>query len=1059
MVFRLFLIERRGFFHQGIRARGDVMEEFKQNPLFPGLNGFSPFWSHRIFVFGEHAKGLFHTLGLRKRVIAGIFVVLVLLAALEIKTSFFQARFFTWSAGHAHFVLEAGENPSISFPSVGPYDQRLGFTRMPVWIGNLIASGYRIEAQARSSLGMRIVAALGLNPPYREKTQAGLSIFDAEGETLFEARYPERICPRFEFLSPLVIDTLLFIENRELLDIRYAHRNPAVEWDRLAKAVLDRMIHIFDPDHPFAGGSTLPTQIEKFRHSPDGRTTGAIEKLKQMASASLKAYRQGPDTQAFRRQTVVDYLNSVPFAAVPGYGEVHGIADALWVVYGVDFNDINTLLLSARTHPGAANALAYKQILSLFIAQRRPSHYLAGHRDALEADTNAHLRLLCRAGIIPPDLRDKALDAKLHFLDQPPRRPAVSFIDRKAANIARRELSSLFKVPLLYNLDRLDLSVRTTLNQMAQIRINQALLRLRDPKYTTQAGLHGYHLLGHGDPSRILYSFTLYEHVGSANLLRIQTDNLDQPLDINEGIKMELGSTAKLRTLVTYLELIAHLHKRYSGEASAKLRMIRVDPHDRLTRWALDYLASNRNQSLTAMLQAAMERRYPADPHETFYTGGGRHKFHNFDPEDDGRILTVGEAFRKSVNLVFIRLMRDIVHHITCSKVGSMAEILEKENHPSRLEFLKRFADYEGRVFLHRFYSKYRGKTAEEQLGILIQSMRPSPVRLAAAHRFIHPSASIDDFAAFLRKNLPWLSLTRKDINRLYLQYAPGTWSLPDRGSLSRLHPLELWLVAYLKAHPGAGLAEVLAASAAERQAIYQWLFKPGKKSAQNTRIRMIMEVDAFADICASWKKTGYPFATLIPSYATAIGSSADRPSALAELIGIILNQGVRYPHVKIETLHFAAQTPYETVFRRKDATGQRVLPPETAFVLRNALMDTVERGTAQAIRHAFIASDGLPLKVGGKTGTGDNRHEVYDSSGQVVESRVMNRAAVFAFFIGNRFYGTITALVLGPEAAGYDYTSSLPVRILKIMSPKLLPMIEQAESRARTAQQAAGAI
>ena len=41
-----------------------------------------------------------------------------------------------------------------------------------------------------------------------------------------------------------------------------------------------------------------------------------------------------------------------------------------------------------------------------------------------------------------------------------------------------------------------------------------------------------------------------------------------------------------------------------------------------------------------------------------FATGGGVHAFANFDREDDGRIMTVREAFRKSVNLVFIRLMR-----------------------------------------------------------------------------------------------------------------------------------------------------------------------------------------------------------------------------------------------------------------------------------------------------------------------------------------------------------------------------------------------------------------
>jgi hypothetical protein len=35
--------------------------------------------------------------------------------------------------------------------------------------------------------------------------------------------------------------------------------------------------------------------------------------------------------------------------------------------------------------------------------------------------------------------------------------------------------------------------------------------------------------------------------------VRVQTDSTDQPFDINEGSKLELGSTAKLRVLTTYL--------------------------------------------------------------------------------------------------------------------------------------------------------------------------------------------------------------------------------------------------------------------------------------------------------------------------------------------------------------------------------------------------------------------------------------------------------------------------------------------------------------------------
>ncbi|MGZ3607231.1 MAG: glycosyl transferase family 51, partial [Syntrophales bacterium] len=599
----------------------------------------------------------------------------------------------------------------------------------------------------------------------------------------------------------------------------------------------------------------------------------------------------------------------------------------------------------------------------------------------------------------------------------------------------------------LYELDRLDLSVKSTLDGTTQDEVSQFLLRLRDPKYVEAAGLRGLRLLDRGDPSRVIYSFTLYEHVGNANLLRIQTDNFDQPFDINEGVKIELGSTAKLRTLVNYLEIIAGLHERHAGLPHEKLRAVHVDQDDRLTKWVLDYLLAGNDPSLTAMLEAAMERRYSASPGENFFTGGGQHRFHNFKKSDNSKILSVRDGLQNSINLVFIRLMRDIVRYYMYHVPGSTAKILADVEDPARLTYLARFADQEGQVFLNRFYNKYREKKPEEQLDLLFQTVRPTPKCLAAVFRFVKPAAGIAELSALLHSRILSFSLSEQEIEKLYETYGPEKWDIQDRGYIGRLHPLELWLVAYLQAHPGSKHSEVIRASANERQAVYRWLFNTHRKNAQDIRIRSLLEVEAFLEIHGAWKRLGYPFDSLVPSYATAIGSSADRPSSLAELVGIILNHGVHYPVARIDELQFASGTPYETLLRRKEVAGQRVLSPEIASVVKSALIDVAERGTAQQIRGAFIRSDGTPIAVGGKTGTGDNRNDVYGRKGKLIESRVINRAAVFVFFIGDRFFGTITAYVPGPVAAGYDFTSSLPVQILKMMAPTLKPMIEKAES------------
>ena len=54
----------------------------------------------------------------------------------------------------------------------------------------------------------------------------------------------------------------------------------------------------------------------------------------------------------------------------------------------------------------------------------------------------------------------------------------------------------------------------------------------------------------------------------------------------------------------------------------------------------------------------------------------------------------------------------------------------------------------------------------------------------------------------------------------------------------------------------------------------------------------------------------------------------------------------------------------------------------------------------------------------------------------------MVNRSATFVFNIDERFFGTLIAYVPGPQAADYDFTSGLPVQLLKVLAPKLMPLI-----------------
>lgn len=998
---------------------------------------------------GEPPKGRGYT----RRILLGLVLVVVAAGAAyavyETRTSTLQAKIFAGMMKEVSFRMEKGPSNAIRFPADSPYDARLGYSHLPAFLSKLQTRDYAVDAQARMSPKMLELADRGLFAAYREKTRAGLEILDCRSQPLFGSQFPERQYARFDDAPQLLVQSLLFIENRELLDPAYPKRNPAVEWDRFSKAVFDKTLHSvgLGSGSRVAGGSTLATQIEKYRHSPEGRTASLEDKLIQMASATLRAYQDGEDTTGHRRQIVLDYLNTVPLSAKVGYGEVNGIGDGMWVWYGRDFNKVTAALKGGMDNPDAV--LAYKEALSLMIAQRRPAYYLGAGEADLETLTNSHLRVLAQAGVITPQLRDAALAVKLHPAlgsgVEPP--PANAFVSRKASNAVRNHLGYLLGEPRLYNLDRLDLSVVSTLDAEAQQAVTAALRQLTSAESAQAAGLTGKGMLGNGDPAQVVYSFTLMERGENVNYLRVQTDNYDQPLDINEQAKLDLGSTAKLRTLVTYLDIVDQLHRRYETMDPKALRETRIDPKDRLSQWAVDYflaLPANADRGLAPMLSAAMNRTYSANPGEGFFTGGGLHYFGNFSKLDNSKIMTVQHALQQSTNLVFVRLMRDVVRYYMFQLPGSSAALLADADDPRRAGYLARFADNEGKVFLAKFWNKYKGKTPDEAQALLFAGVRPLASKLSAAHRTIAPNATLQQFGAFINDTLPSNEVDGERIEKLYDQYAPQNMSLADRGYVASVHPLELWLVGYLRDHPKAGWSEVVGASTKERQEVYSWLFKTSRKNAQDKRIAGLIEVEAFLKIHAQWKKMGYPFDSLVPSYATTLGASADRPAALAELMGIIVNGGVRKPVERIDSLHFAKNTPYETLVKRANKVEQEVvLAPEVARAVADAIRGVVSEGTAKRAKTAFTTSEGNVIAVGGKTGTGDQRFDVYARGGRLIESRYVNRSATFVFNIGERFFGSMTAYVHGPQSENYDFTSALPVQLLVTLAPSLMPMIE----------------
>ncbi|HSR40818.1 MAG TPA: transglycosylase domain-containing protein, partial [Longimicrobiales bacterium] len=802
------------------------------------------------------------------------------------------------------------------------------------------------------------------------KTRAGLALVDRRGESLFARAHPARAYPSFESIPPVVWQTLLFIENRTILDPDQPRKNPAVEWPRLIRSSVDLGLRFLGREGSVSGASTLATQLEKFRHAPGGLTTSPWDKLTQMASASLRAYGSGPETLPARRRIVLDYLNSVPLAAQRGKGEVTGLGDGLHAWFGRDFIEANRLLAtiptegqdgsrlpepeqvlpqgktmaaafwaspplgdgdppgvarsptstpggSAAPGPGGAEGglqaqgAAYREVLSLFLAQRRPSYYLAQAEgaEALLRLTDRYLQILRDGGVISPELAGAAGASDAGVRDVAPRAGTESFVDGKGADAIRIELLDALAVSGLYDLDRLDLTVRTTLDGRAQRATNHFLQRMADAEFVAERGFAESRLLERGDPAEVVYSVVLHERTDSGSLVRIEADNLDAPFRVSESSLLELGSTAKLRTLATYLEVVAELHDRFSGLGPDSLARLTLSPKDELSRWTRSRVLAEPGIDLRALLEASMERRYSASPGERFLTGGGVQTFSNFDDTYGRRAVTVTEGFQQSVNLVFVRMMEDLVHYYVYRNPGSKAHVLDEPDSPLRRAYLTWFADREGSKFLDRFIPKFRGKGRSEILRTLVRERGLTPQRIAWVYRTVAPGASAQELEAVLRTVRPGPGLSEATVQDLFRRADPAPHTLADLGYLTSVHPLELWVARYLIEHPGASRMEILASSTGARQDAYRWLFRTSRKGAQDRRIRSLFEVEAFTEIHAVWQRHGYPFENLVPSLGTAIGSSGDRPSALAELVGIILNDGMRLPTYRVEELHFAEDT------------------------------------------------------------------------------------------------------------------------------------------------------
>jgi hypothetical protein len=181
-------------------------------------------------------------------VIAGAIALLAGLVWMEIRTSALQAQVFSRYASGLTWEVRNGACETPLGALDGPYDRRLGYQQLGELSSQLTARDFRISRQACPSPELAKLVARGVAPPYDEKHLAALQILDRDGKDLYHAPLDQFAFSEYGQIPALLVQSLLFVENRQLLDQDRTTLNPAVQHARDA----DREVPAF-PQRPHRG--------------------------------------------------------------------------------------------------------------------------------------------------------------------------------------------------------------------------------------------------------------------------------------------------------------------------------------------------------------------------------------------------------------------------------------------------------------------------------------------------------------------------------------------------------------------------------------------------------------------------------------------------------------------------------------------------------------------------------------------------------------------------------------------------------------------------------------
>src|ERR1043166_1395478 len=161
--------------------------------------------------------------------LCGGLLAVAALALVEIRTSFLQSWIFTRTNERISFKLSAGRSPAIVFPRSAPFDDRRGYSKLGAFQSRLENQGYRVTTQTRQSETMMKLLGRGISPPYTEPPETGMDIRGADGLSLFRYAQADFLFKGMDEIPPLLVRTLLFLENRDLDRPASPWQNPVID--------------------------------------------------------------------------------------------------------------------------------------------------------------------------------------------------------------------------------------------------------------------------------------------------------------------------------------------------------------------------------------------------------------------------------------------------------------------------------------------------------------------------------------------------------------------------------------------------------------------------------------------------------------------------------------------------------------------------------------------------------------------------------------------------------------------------------------------------------------